>query len=71
MITTVSFDVHGTNAAELRERALATLALFHKGTAAPDEWTISIEATQEAVSVSDTVVMWRGEVEARHHHAPF
>ena len=66
MITTVCFDVHGTTAASLQDRATAVLAGF-------DEhfdfrrWTILIEATEELVVSDGSIRTWRGEVTARRH----
>lgn len=66
MITTVCFDVHAKDAAEIRRLAVERLGQFDDAFDY-DRWTIHIEVTEEAAAIGGEVSMWRGEVTARRH----
>ena len=69
MITTVCFDVHGNNSRELQENAMTVLTTFFDGLPR-DEWTVVVQAHEE-MARDGTILLWRGEVEARHHDPAF
>jgi hypothetical protein len=71
VIVEVSFDVHGANASDIRDRAMTELTRFNDGLIDYKEWTICVEVHEEAAAGNGEIALWRGEVTARHHGPPF
>lgn len=69
MITTVRFDVHGADALEIQDRAVAALARFTGGPLNDDDWTLDIDVHEESRRNDDVIATWRGEVTAVRYEA--
>jgi hypothetical protein len=65
VITTVRFDVHGADALEIQDHAVAALTRFSGGSL--EDWTVDIEVHEESRVSDGRIATWRGEVTAMRY----